>query len=108
MSYSAHSIHTVTLAETLSFNWMPKTSIPDLSGLLCFKFFSLIFIYIKKHFLCADAVKWYYAGSSNMFFIVPICTARESKVALRERRIPSAPFFFFLRNHYFLQEKFIK
>ena len=31
MSYSAHSIHTVTLAEILSFNWMPKTSIPDLS-----------------------------------------------------------------------------
>lgn len=106
MSYSAHSIHTVTLAEILSFNWMPKTSTADLSILLHFKFFSLVFIYIKGHFLCADGVKRSYARSTNMFVIVPICTAGESEAALREERHPPAPFF--LRNNYFLQKKFIK
>lgn len=98
MSYSAHSIDAVTLAEILSFNWMPKTSIPHLSILLHFNFSPLIFIYIKSHFLCADAGKWSYARSSNMFFIVPICIATESKVAFREERFPSITFFFFKKS----------
>lgn len=94
MNYSAYSIHTVTLAEILSFNWIPKTGIPDLS--IMFQFFVLSFSFtLKDIFFCADTVKGSYAGCSNMFFIVFICTKEESPLP------PS-----FLRNHYFLQKMF--
>lgn len=46
-------------------------------------------------------------GVVNMFFILPTCTARENKVALRQENLPCSCLFFFLRNHYFLQKSFI-